>query len=359
MAKRLAPGALPRLLGRGSAARLALAMLAAGAVLLEVLLRTPPVRAHLPVPSLGTPYLYLDQVIARLDVFADAGRVDCLFMGSCGMASDVDPAVFGAAYGHETGRQIRCFNAGFPGLPAAAAPTMARLLVARYRPALLVYGTLPGDYTPDAAREFGSELDAAPWVRYQLGQPTVRGWLIDHSLAYRTILALRDRLDPARREELRLEDTWPHTSDLGFLEQRVRMPHMIQPGSSEQMLQVFAGRDVAPEAISGLSRVLALRGQGVQVLLVALPTHPVLRKEVDGAAESVPALVGRVRAQAGQDGAPFWDAMETGVVPDEDWTDVVHMHLSGAALFSDWLGARVGRAVVQGELADPVGAQAR
>src|SRR5215470_5938684 len=125
----------------------ALVMLACVAAAAEYLARTERVQAVVLTPRWGTGLPQLEFGLARLDRLAADDPLDCLFLGSSVVAAGVDPASFAAAYTRVSGRSIRCFSAGVPALPAAAAGRIADLLVDRYHPALLVYVVLARDFS--------------------------------------------------------------------------------------------------------------------------------------------------------------------------------------------------------------------
>ena len=304
---------------------------------------------------MGTSIPQLEFGVSRLETLVARGdRIDCLFLGSSVVSSGVDPLRFADAYAERTGRAIRCFNAGELALPAASAGVIGELFTKLARPRLVIYGTTSRDYIPNVATELRALIDQAPWVRYRLGAMSLRGWLVEHSYAYRQLLPYRLWFDPPAWDLMqRLERASPMTAE-GFLPIEASGKDLDRPPAPDHPLSV-AYRDYRPdpEALAGLDRLLRLRAAGIDVLVVEFPSHPSSIEYGDRGERAYRRFLDAVAGAAAQRQVAFWTAASLPGVPADGWVDQGHMNVRGARAFSAGLGRRVGEAVSRGELADP------
>ncbi len=115
----------------------------------EVVLRLLAALSFIQPPSLGSLNAELDVKLPLLDRMAKEGEIDCLFFGSSQFDSAADPQVFSRAYAELTGQPLRCFNFSLGTLTAQPAGQLAGILVRRYHPGLLIFGTSARDYSTD------------------------------------------------------------------------------------------------------------------------------------------------------------------------------------------------------------------
>jgi len=86
---------------------------------------------------------------------------------------------------------------------------------------------------------------------------------------------------------------------------------------------------------------------------VELPIHTsVIELYGNGAADHARAL-DEIEKVVRAGGAPFWRYPAERAIPHEGWADFVHMNRLGAAMYSRWLGERLGEAVRDGRLPLP------
>src|SRR5215472_7961600 len=172
---------------RVSAAAAATPLMAVGLLVVvlaagEIVARSEIVRGSLPAPSVGSPSRLLEIQRADLAALSEAeGGVDCIFLGNSLVLFGVDPAAFASELATRTGTPVRCFNFAVGAMSASQVAPIARILAEDYRPRWLIYGVTKRDFN---AGDDAPAIESIPWVRYRLGEPSLDGWLAQHSLLY-------------------------------------------------------------------------------------------------------------------------------------------------------------------------------
>lgn len=328
---------------------LALGLLVALLGLAEGVARSPSARSALHAPSLGSPSRRFEMQFDSLERYAstDSG-IDCIILGNSTALMGVDPEVLGSAHRERSGSDLRCFNFGVSGMTASAAGAVAPILLARYRPSLLVYVV--------TARDVGENVDGpmladVPWVRYQRGRFSLNGWLVEHSAAFRYFLLYRQWLEPSR---------WPAaTSSSGTtaegyfpLESSLALSPALW-AHTERILAGVADQPPSTAELNGLSDVLRLSGNGTRVIVVEAPVHEKVQHWVRRDGGFYAAAMAHIRGATRRQGVPFWRVPTWRVIPADGWADFVHLNRRGATQFSQWLGARIADAERDGRLGEP------
>ena len=304
--------------------------------LCELVARTSLPRTWGLIPSVASvPRLAI--ALAKLDTFvAQEGGVDCVFLGNSVVYRGIDPRAFRAAYRRRAGRDIRCFNFGIRSIPVTSAADLAELVVQRYHPALLIYGSTARDYSPYAEQSaVYARVAAEPWVRYQLGEFTVTGWLTAHSVAYQYYLTHRNWMRAGYAAELRdrlWQEVWTWAD--GYSPKRPaigRVDHSV----------VLADYRVMPQSLAGLQRIVRLDGHGVQVVLLEMPIPPTTVRMFPRGERDYQQFIDAVSEVARAAGVPFWRTAGADIVPPRSWIDWGHMNARAARIFGEWLGTRV------------------
>jgi hypothetical protein len=350
------PSTLRLSLPAGYTLVLAAVFVAIYVLLIEAVLRVPAIRSRLPAPSVGSNYLSFEIALERLDRFASEGPIDCAFLGSSLVLRGVDPAIFGEAYARQTGSAaLRCFNFGIQGMSASAVGIAAEYLVDAYHPRLLIYGFSPrafGQSVLDRSLT-GDTLRDLAWARQVQGDFNLEGWLYRYSGLYRYRWMALDWLDLHESHEIEMrreQEARTPTGD-GYLP---RTGVLELPRTEREVARVtllFEDYRIAPEEIRVLEDFARLDAEtSTSVLLLEMPVHP----------DTINAYMGEdvyrsfnatVRAHAG--GMLYWTTTDLNLIPDEGFVDSNHLNPRGSALFSRWLGERVGEAVAEGVLGTP------
>jgi len=312
-------------------------------LLSEVSLRVAHAAQVLPAPNMGVANPELGIKVARLDALAKArGRVDCIFIGSSAVDADVDPQEMSRIYQARTGEEIVCFNFGIAAMPTTAAPTIGKLLIARYHPKILIYGADPSVFSQD----FPGGVYDVPWVRYHSGDVTVEGWLMEYSYLYRYSVASSDWRNVERIElTSRLER---NISSFGFNAYKGNEFEEITTGWGMAQHQLY------PPYFAGYRDFLNLRSTDTQIVVFELPTQMNFRVKKDPADEKAyqEQFLQPIIAEAESRGALFW---RTGQIvfttlPASHFADWLHLNYGGTKVFSGWLGEQLAEAVQQGKL---------
>lgn len=341
-------------LRRPAGVTLALALLfaVAAAGVCEAVARMGGVRERLSPESVGSGQQQLDRKLVLLrEMIAGPGPVDALFLGSSQVHRAIDPSLVAGPLEASSGRELRLFNFGLNGISEVGQAPVARILVRKYRPRLIVIGV--SSYGMDDRRDirFGEHLEASPWFRYHSGRLDVDGWLLEHSYAMRHYQGYLYWSNP----------------DAEQLEIQERAVSGMQP-DGHGAFEPGRFRDVDAEAAAALSdfrvsrshvealdALFALRSPGLEVVAVEMPVHPhVIEGYGRGAADHEAALAA-IEQVAAKHGVAFWRFPADPPIPEDAWADFVHLNRTGTAIYSAWLGGRLGEALESGALKLPGG----
>jgi hypothetical protein len=147
--------------------RLTLILLVGYFVLGELFFRLDFVQTGLTGPRIGSQHRQFEIQLARLDKLVREGEpIDCIFLGNSMIWLGVDPLVTNQVFESRTGQSIHCFNFGVSALPASSAGQIATMLVEKYHPSLLIYGTFARDYAVPADAEDAYVVSDTPWLKY-------------------------------------------------------------------------------------------------------------------------------------------------------------------------------------------------
>lgn len=321
--------------------------------LAEATFRLPAVRNALKAPSVGSPSRRFELQLDGLDRFVECeGGVDCIVLGNSTALLGVDPDVLEDSYHSRTGRSLRCFNFGVGGMTASAAGAVAPILVERYQPRLLLYVVSPRDVGQSVD---GPLLAQTPWVQYRLGAFNAEGWLAEHSAAFRYYLLYRQWLDPSLWTAAASAGG---TDRAGFFRSQVRLS--LSPVLWEHTLRAYgevARQPPSATELAGFARVLALSGESTRIAVVEAPVHERLRRWAKRSTSFYGEATMELRRAARRQHVVFWRVPTWRIVPADGWTDFVHLGSSGAAGFSEWLGARLADSEASTGVAPGVGSR--
>lgn len=292
-----------------------------------------------PEPLLGTANAEMDIKIQTLDRIVREKPVDCIFLGSSQLDTAINPAVFSDEYNNVTGQTLNCYNFSLGTLTAGPAGKIAAILVYRYHPKVLVVGISARDFSRDFG-ELARPLMVDPWVREKLADPNPGGWLTDNSLFYRYLGQVRNQLNP------------------DYMQFRTRLLRELAPDGFLQ----YGGNDLTidtqefipkfklnAEDLSGLDEVMAMKDQGVKVILLEVPVYPdFLPHYVEG--DSVKYFTefrDPVQKRVDVYGVPFVYSQEDigTFISGSRWNDVKHLNTKGAEIFSRWFARRAAQII--------------
>lgn len=286
------------------------------------------------VPGVGTGNADLNVKIPLLDEYLnDNGRINCIFLGSSMTNDAVIPEVFSERYKQLSGKEIACFNFGVATLTGEVAGGLGPLLVERYHPDLLIYGTSARDYS----KVLGSGgLRTDPWYQYQLGDWNFAGWLKEYSMIYRIYMGILINLNPATREYAM--EVKNNTTPSG---------HFVIRASNLDMenQSIIKEEQLNSKDFNGLKRLTALNNSTTRIIVMEVPVNPnFLPFYVNNNPEDYNKLFyKRAKTMLDNRGIPFIATITGGqfAAPDDQWADLKHLNYEGAQNFSSWLAEQI------------------
>ena len=332
---------LPRKFGR--VLILALILLFLTVLVIELGLRLAVRTGWLPDPGPGTNNADLNYKLPMLDqLVKNEGPIDCIFLGSSMTNDGVDPEVFSQHYLELSGQKVTCFNFGIGWLTGEIAAGMGHILVERYHPAILIYGTSARDFS----KEMGARaLKSDQWYQYMGGNWNLSGWLQEHSMMYREYLKLlRDLNSDNRQFVIKIRN---NTTPYGHFLVHPFVTE-LEPGYS------IHEKALVKKDFNGLTDLGKLNHQGVEIIVFELPVHekflPIYVNDnladyytlfFDPAAEIL------TRYQV-----PFINTVTGGkfMAADDDWADMKHLNQEGAIRLSSYLAEEIWQLQKSGQI---------
>lgn len=348
---------------------LAALILAAAMVILEILARSNFVQRRVPFQAYGSNHIQFEMQMANLETFVSQhGAPDCLILGNSQSLRGVDPEILMQSYQEQTGEALLCYNFSVVGANLATTRLFSEMLVDRYDLKLIILGASFLDFTEEQEYRWDKRFLENDWLAYQLGDWSLRGWVMAHSYAFRLVTyasygAPRGfKFDEVNKEV----NKWRQQLTIygrGSSRDRYSMAEAIKPGFLQSFLGQFGDYTVSPLNLDSLERIIQLAQQeGIQIVIVEMPCHPTLialpdeNKQPHAESARVEAFAQqvnlRVQEIAGRNQSPFWTVEALDSFPDSAWHDRYHLNNKGSALFTQWLAARLVEAIAQGELQD-------
>lgn len=307
-------------------------------------------QAPLTPPKMGSRHYQLGHKLAFLEAeVKENGPIDCIMMGSSMVDVGFNPDVFQEAYRGVTGRTIRCFNFGIDAGSAASTSALMKILMEDFHPRFMIFGTDPRDYAvPSTDRDPAAVLET-PWVQYRQGDFSVEGWLQENSYFYR----YRQHL--SRLLHFSFENTlWSETNlknpilpngftPLTTISTRINEPPAPDDTSFEVTYysRIYSSYTMLDENLMALEKMMAHNGPETQVIIVEMPVSDGLYYFFGNGEADYDYYVSRVGATAALHEIAFWRTEPLDSIPDDAWSDYSHLNVTGAKVFSAWLGIQV------------------
>jgi hypothetical protein len=305
-----------------------------------------------PPPGLGTYHRTFERNWRELSrEVRKTGPVDCFFVGNSRVADGIDAEVVERVIDIGTGQTVDCYNMSTLGLTAPTIVVISEMLVTTYEPAVIIYGLTASDLPGVFDWEANEALANASWIRYWQGDPSLDGWLGHHSEAYGQVMGLvswyrfvsndwqhshPELTDPSAGEELSLEEGLRDD-----IEEDLRLANL-------NPLELTAGN------MAGLDQLIALREQGVTVILVEMPLYEGAWEPVFGGYDNYAEDFLQVMdAYAETNDVMFIHSTPFTLVDDDDWRDWAHLGESGRRVFSEWLGQQIVDGIAEGKIEFP------
>jgi hypothetical protein len=319
------------------------------ATVLELLARTPWLEKVSPYRSVGNHDYQFEIKWFRLqDYVKEHGGVDIIILGSSLVNTGVDPDIMAQTYYQQTGLHPRIFNFGVEGMTVSPNSVLARLLLERYHPALLIYVTEMRDYIAGNGLDVEIPFLNDPWVQYQTGHFNLIGWLTDHSSALQHYLPFRNwpRSDFPNTGALYLE-RYQETSASGYEPDMGIGVNIDLPPSPADPLEVrnfkdYGNYQVAASRLNDLKSILDFsKKQATNVWVVEMPVDPTFYVYVGG--EKVHQQFQQAISSFVTNNAGSFLPAETclGTIPLNGRSNRVHLNYIGVPYFSKCLGGQL------------------
>jgi len=316
------------------------------AAVLEGVARTPWVDQSLPYRSVGNHHYQFEIKWFRLeDYVKQNGGVDIIILGSSLVNTGIDPDIVSQTFYEQTGIHPRIFNFGVEGLTVAPNSALARLLVERSHPALLIYVTEMRDYIAGNGLEYETSFLNDPWFRYQRGDFTLLGWLVDHSVALQHYLPYRNWMRSDYSDTMALFiKRYQDTSASGYepdsmVGANIDIPPNPNDPTEAQYFEAYGNYQIASSRLDNLRDILDLnQNQGTTVLVVEMPVHPTFYVYVGGEAvhQEFQQTISSLVAANGGSFLPAETCLN--VIPLSGRSNRWHLNYIGAPYFSGCLG---------------------
>lgn len=335
----------------GRTLALGLVFAAALAGVVELAARSGLLRALLPPETVGGGLVQLDRKLVFLrEQIAQGGPVDCLYLGSSQVYRGIDPEIVDGVLRQAGTEGFRSFNFGLGGMSETSEARIARILVDRFRPRLIVVGASSyGLYERKDRDQFESHLATSPWYLVHQGEFSLEGWLSDRSAAYRQFRGYQFWRDLSPEAEVKLRQAIRGMTARGYGHTDPGEFRGIDRGARRDLSRF----EVSPDRLSALGELLRLRAPGLAVVVVEVPVSEAALQYFGNGESDHQRALDEIEAVTRRHGVPFWRYPAERTIPEQGWADFIHLNRAGAEVYSRWLGERLQEAVRSGQLALP------
>jgi hypothetical protein len=334
-------------------------------VLSELVCRARPVIEIIPFQAYGTNHIQFEFQIARLKSFVEKyGEPNCIILGTSQSLRNIDPSEFNGAYKRRTGKDVLCYNFSVVGVNLSTTKYFATILMEEFHPEMVILGTSFLDFTEARQSRVDLRFEQNAWIEYQLGTPSLKGWLIDNSNAYRALMFLSYGTSSGMNfEEIQKEARkWDHQLTeygYGYSDKVENLSEAMKPGFIRNFVDKFGDYTVSDWNMNSFASILDLgQKRGVQIIVVEMPHHPSLAKLRDESGEPHPDIadlkifMSNVRSKtidiAESRGAYYVRSNSLASLPADGWHDRYHLNYNGSRLYSLWLAEKLAQAATDG-----------
>ena len=332
---------------------LALIFLACYFVLGETFFRLDSVQTKLTGPRIGSQHRQFEIQVARLDKLVREGEsIDCIFLGNSMIWLGVNPLVVDQVFQSRTGREIHCFNFGISALPASSAGQVAFMLIEKYHPKLLIYGTFARDYAIPAEVEDAFVVTDTPWLKYWNGHQNLEGWLYEHSHLFQYKGHIHDFLFMNYVEDVFVQENAPAYQSYGLdpkndIRVDVRTSPDFESSHNRDPVKWLGHFEIQQENLEGLQKIVQQSDTGTQVIVIELPFYETALEFFPHKYDDYMTYVRQIDLITTSTQVPFWHLADVPIITHENWWDYFHLNLRGANLYSEWLGNRLAEDYLQ------------
>ena len=237
------------------------------------------------------------------------------------------------------------FQLGVEGMTIAPNSVIARLLVERYHPALLIYVTEIRDYIAGNGLEYETPFLNDPWLRYQTGKFNLFGWVTEHSSALQHYLPFRNWVRSDFPQTIafyikRYHDTSAsgYEPDIG-IGACINIPPNPNDPAEAQNFKDYGNYQIAASRLGDLKSILDFsENQRTTVWVVEMPVHPTFYVYVGG--EQVHKQFQQTISSFVTTNGGYFLPSETclSTIPLNGRSNRWHLNYIGAPYFSNCLG---------------------
>ncbi len=316
---------------------------------LEVFARSAVSQKIFPLRSYGNYHAQFEIKWNKLEKFVkDNGGVDVILLGNSMVNTGIDPALFASEYAETTNTEpLRVFNFGVEGLTVPPMADLSRLLTETYHPGTIIYFTEMRDYLADNGDDVTQSFLANEWLKYNLGQKSLLGWAVDHSVALQRLLPLRnwpqaDFLDVYLQNLRRFDNTRSngYEPEIQIVDFSGALPDASNP-ADQKLFDLYGNYTVSPERLDYLQKIIGLSSDGPIVFITEFPAYPGFYTYFGGTQVHAAYLAQISEFIAAQRGI-FLAPIDPNLIPLNGRSDDHHLNVNGAKLYSALLGKQLG-----------------
>lgn len=308
------------------------------ALLVEGILRFVSIPAWLMIPTIDRELNYseIDIKLSRLFELEQEEKVNCFILGSSMSDFGIDPHILNQKPVISGIGEPLCFNLALKAMKPELTAHIASFLVQNSNPSILILGISPLDFTggQDMIRKFVH----SPWLRYQDGQYSLEGWMVENLYTYRYWLSFLKYRDPAYRTDLKNQLVGIDSFGSQTIEDTGRT-YTVLPEME------FADFDLKENDLVGLERISSLNSPEMKIIAVEMPIHPdyLSRYTCGGETGYEEHLIQPIQRILDAEEIPFIRSQKQirDIVPTEGWKDYLHLNHSGKDKFSHWLAGEL------------------
>ncbi len=280
------------------------------------------------------------------DYVRENGGVDVILLGNSMVNTGINPKIMAARYKELTGQDARIFNFGVEGLTIEPLSDLAKILMEKYHPRVIILYTEMRDYIAGNGNQTTSDFISNAWIQQQLGNGSLEGFLESNSLALQRVLPLRfwgqsDFLDNYLFEIKRQNDT----SKQGYEPEKkvgkdiTTAPNPDDPDEVDNFA-LFKDYKIDPARQATLENILSYSDQGTLLIVTEIPVYPTFYAYVEDPSVREDYLL-KISSIVDGSGGIFVPAVSYDLIPLSGRADNHHLNKEGAAVYSKLLAEQL------------------
>ncbi|MEK6222533.1 MAG: hypothetical protein N2D54_09840, partial [Chloroflexota bacterium] len=233
---------------------------------------------------------------------------------------------------------------------------IAEILVSKYEPKLVILGTSFVDYTERRESRVDERFLENSWLLYELGEFSIKGWLLKYSYAFRILTLLSygtSQVTTLGEINLEAQNLLERITPTGYKIYRKVFDTSagVKKSVQNRLLDQFGGFTFSPWNLSGLEDFMNLQEKGTQVLIVEMPHHSSYvsflddfnnpKPEGEAVRDFVKRIYEMIEEMAKENGVYFWPTSDQSLIPQDGWSDRSHLNIIGSEALSGWLAEQI------------------